>query len=246
MKVWIYIPVLVTSCLVAVKSQTCPSEHFSAVFTATIDQIVDVADATMDIMDPELTFFKTYMKFRDSDIQHTTDDAIQFFNNTYGLDFSDSSPNEKNERFFQNAIMSPFIILPDVINNIVTDNYWVRTGNTYSTCYPISQGGYQVTFSANQTLYGSYGGAEGKPAGVADHMNYGFYIIDVCKQSPLIIQYQNNRPVHTEQLDGITVFTADLYNQVLGYGTAYGVFQFTSFPDDSSKLRFITRSVFTF
>ena len=243
MKIWIYISVLVMSSLVA--SQNCPSEHFSAIFTATIDQILDVADATMDIMDPELTFFKTYLKFRDSDIQHTTDDAIRFFNNRYGLDFSDSSPNEKNERFFQNATMSPFIILPGTINNIVTDNRWVQTGNTYSTCYPIFQGGFQVTFSADQTLYGSYGGAEGKPAVTADHMNYGFYIIDVCKQSPLIFQYQNSRPVRTE-LNGITVFTADLYNQVLGYGTAYGVFEFIPFPDESRKLRFITRSIFTF
>ena len=53
------------------------------------------------------------MKFRDSDIQYTIDDAIQFLNNTYGLNFSDS-PNEKNEHFFQNARMSPFILSPDV------------------------------------------------------------------------------------------------------------------------------------
>ena len=54
MKVWIYI--IVMSSLVEVNSQTCPSEHYSAVFTATIDQTVDDPANFMD--DPELTFFK--------------------------------------------------------------------------------------------------------------------------------------------------------------------------------------------
>ena len=161
MKVWIHILVFVMSSLVAVDSQTCPSDHYSAVFTATIDQTVDNPQpGHMD--DPELTFFKDYLKFRDSDIQHTIDDAIQFFNNTYGLDFSDP-PNANNERFFQNAKMRPVIITPDQFDYIITDSRWIRTGNTYSSCYFIYDGGFQVTFSAEQTLYGSYGGAEGKP-----------------------------------------------------------------------------------
>ena len=80
MKVWTLILLVISS--LAVNSQTCPSEHFAAVLTATVDQIVD--DPTSVIVDDsELTFFKNYLKFRDSDIQHTIDDAIQFFNNTY-------------------------------------------------------------------------------------------------------------------------------------------------------------------
>ena len=50
-------------------SQFSASEHYSAVFTATIDQTVDDPAIFMD--DPELTFFKTELKFRDSYIQHT-------------------------------------------------------------------------------------------------------------------------------------------------------------------------------
>ena len=238
MKVWTLILLVVISSL-AVNSQTCPSEHFATVFTATVDQIVD--DPTSLIVDDsELSFFKTYMKFRDSDIQHTTDDAIQFLNNTYGLDFSDSPPNEKNERFFQNAKMSPFFFSPDKYDFIVTDSRWVQTGNTYSSCYSIREGGLRVTFSGDQILYGSYGGAEGKPAG---SILYGFFIIDVCKQSPLIIQYQDSRPFRTEPIDGISIFTSDLYNQVLGYGNLYGIFQVFPVPDG---FRIITRAVFTF
>ena len=87
--------------------------------------------------DPELTFFKTELKFRDSDIQHTIDDAIKFFSNTYGLDFSDSPPNERNQRFLPNARMNPFMLIPGKLDFIVTDSRWIRTGSTHSSCYCI-------------------------------------------------------------------------------------------------------------
>ena len=241
MKVWIYI--IVMSSLVAVNSQTCPTEHYSAVFTATIDQTVDDPAIFMD--DPELTFFKTELKFRDSDIQHTIDDAIQFFNNTYGLDFSDSPPNEKNEYFFQNATMRVFKLSPD-IDFILTDNHWIRTGNTRSSCYSIRDGGFQVTFSAKQTLYGSYGGAEGKPVGTTNLVAYGFYHIDVCEQSPVIIQFQSSSPIRAEPIDGIAVLISDLYNRVLGYGKFHGIFQVSPDHNESDKLRAVYRAVFTF
>ena len=55
---------------------------------------------------------------------------------SFGLDFSDSPPNEKNERFLQNAKMSPYTFSPDILNNyVVTDSHWIRTGNIYSSCY---------------------------------------------------------------------------------------------------------------
>ena len=243
MKVWIYILVFVMLSLVAVNSQTCPSGHFSTVLTATIDQTLDGPVIIKD--DPELTFFKTNLKFRDSDIQHTIDDAIQFFNDTFGLDFSDSPPNERNQRFFQNARMNPFMLIPGKVDYVVTDSRWIRTGNTYSSCYFINYGGFQVTFSADQTLYGSYGGTEGKPAGAAiNSMIYAFYIFnDVCKQSPLIVQVRNTRPIRREPVDGANIEMADLYNPVLGYGKLYSIFGGHRFPGGFSAFG---RAVFTF
>ena len=107
--------------------------------------LYDLASVTMN--DPKLGF-----RFKDSDIKHTIDDAIQFFNNTYGLDFSDSPRT--------NASLSP-VILPDFVDLRLTDNHWIWTGNTRSSCYRIFDGGFWITFSANQILYGSYGGDEG-------------------------------------------------------------------------------------
>ena len=54
-KVWICSLVLAVSGL-TVSSQTCPSDHFSAIFVGTIETIVD--DLAIDVPDPELHFFR--------------------------------------------------------------------------------------------------------------------------------------------------------------------------------------------
>ena len=91
---------------------TCPSNQFSAVFTATIEQTVD--ELVLLKIDSELTFFKDVLKFRDDAIRHVFEDAINFFNNTYGLDFSASPLNENHQRSIKDAVMSPFILLDHI------------------------------------------------------------------------------------------------------------------------------------
>ena len=92
MKFLIHILIVAVWCQQEVLSQACPSEPFTAVFTASVDQTLDSPEIFKD--DPELTFFKTIMQFRDAAIQHTADDAIRFFNDRFGLDFSASTPNQ--------------------------------------------------------------------------------------------------------------------------------------------------------
>ena len=220
------------------------ADGFSAVFTATLDQTVDNPDLAQ--ADPEFTFFKRYMKFRDEAIQHITDDTIQFFNESYGLDFSGSAPNEQNERFFENAKMNPYILPPDTINYVVRSNNWIRSGSTRSVSYPIRDGGFQVTFSADQTLRGSYGGTEGKPAGPTELLVYGFYNIDVCPQSPVIIQFQSGSPFRPEPVDGGYIINLELYNTVLGRGAARGILTTTLISVDPLLFRVVIRSTFTF
>ena len=244
MRVWTVLFLCAMASTVA-EAGVCPADgEFSSVFTATLDQIIDAPIGTID--DPDLTFFKRYMKFRDEDIQHATDDAIQFFNESYGLDFSNSDPNEQNERFVANAKMNPYIIPPDTINFVVTSNLWIRSGSTRSQCYLIRDGGFQVTFSGDQTLRGSYGGTEGKPAGPADLIFYGFYNIDVCPQSPVIIQYQSISPFRAVAVDGHYVLNSDLYSTVLGHGKAIGIETSYQISEDPSRYHIIIRVVFSF
>ena len=220
MKIWVFVTVTVLNIEAAMSyqraAQTC--HPFSATFVAIVDQNIDrPGGVTVD--DPQLTFFRDIMKFRDDAIQHTLEDAMKFFNETYGLDFSLSPPTDQNEYFYQNARLSPSRLADD-IDYQVTLNNWIQTGNTRSACYKIRDGGFRVLFSDDQLLHGSYGGAGGLPVGITNTIAYGFFIIDVCQQSPVIIQGQTANPVRAVPVDGTVTVNLDLYNTVLGHGKA--------------------------
>ena len=103
MKIWVFVAVLLN--IEAAMSfqraaQTC--HPFSATFVVIMDQNIDNPSG-FTVEDPQLTFFRDIMKFRDDAIQHTFEDAFKFFNETYGLDFSLSPPTDQNE----------YILLPE-------------------------------------------------------------------------------------------------------------------------------------
>ena len=186
------------------------------------------------------------MKFRYEAIQHAFEDAIAFFNATFGLDFSDIAPNERHERFLGNAILNTYI-QADVIEYYVTTNRWIQSGSTRSACNRIRDGGIRVVLAGEQTLYGSYGGAEGRSAARGTALAYGFNNIDVCQQSPLIIQYQSRTPIRIEPIDSVFIYNSDLYSNVLGYGKAQGIATISPDPEEPEKYRFINvKTVYTF
>ena len=223
-------------------SQSCGL--FPASFLAVIDQNIDSPFGFLEA-DPDLIFFKEILNFREDAIQHTFDDALRFFNESFGLDFSSSPPNEQNVYVYQYSTLDAFKFADD-IEHLVTLNNWIQTGSTRSSCYRINDGGIRVTFSGEQTLRGTYGGSYGKTVGITDLLVYGFYRIDVCAQSPVVIQYQSAAPVRQEPVDGTLNINCDLYNRVLGDGKAQGLFTITPSLDDPGKFRLVTRNAFTF
>ena len=245
MKIWVIITVLLS--VVAAMSfqratQTC--HPFSATSVAIMNQNIDNPSGVF-VDDPQLTYFRDIMKFRDDTIQHTLEDAFKFFNETYGLDFSLSPPTDQNEYFYQNARLSPSRLADD-IDYLVTLNNWIQTGNTRSTCYKIRDGGFQVSFSDDQLLHGSYGGAGGLPVGVTNFIAYGFYNIDVCQQSPVIIQVQSATPVRVVPVDGTLSTSVDLYNTVLGRGKGRISASFTPDQERPGEFRLEFVNVLTF
>ena len=243
MKLWVCSLVFVAVACLTVSCQTCPADYFKASFLATLELYLEEG-VTPYIPDPELKFFKDVLKFRDSEIQHITYDAIKFFNESFGLDFSNSIPNDQNEYFIENAKMSPFAVKPET-PQLITINSWIRTGSTRSNCYKLRNGVFTVSFSDNVTLHGSYGGPAGKPAG-STYLVYGFYHIDVCHQSPVIIQFQTATPFRSEPIDGIKVFNYDLYNRVLGRGQAQGTIIRKPDPSNPGYDFVSIRNAFTF
>ena len=222
-------------------SQFCPD--FTATFTTVIDQTFEGSNFVMN--DPQKTYFKEILGFTDEDIEHAFEDAFKFFNDTYGLDFSLSQPNEQNEYFTENAKLSLYRLDTDLHYRLALNN-WIQTGNTRSTCRDAYDGGFHVTFSADQLLHGSYGGADGIPIGVGENVNYGFSKINVCDQSPMIIQFQTATPFRHEPVDGTTFLNFDLYDRVLGRGKALGAYTVKPDTKEPGKYRIIARVVYTF
>ena len=95
------------------------------------------------------------------------------------------------------SCMSPYVFL-DGIEYFVTMNNWIRTGNTRSNCYRIQDGGFEVSFLADRTLYGSYGGAEGKPISVGSLLPYMDFPALMCVNR-VLCSFSINRPLHFVQ-----------------------------------------------
>ena len=224
----------------------CPA--FTATFTGLVEQTVDDLNFLMD--DPEQTFFKEVVGFRDSDIRHVKDDVLTFFNDTYGLDFSLSSPNEQGQYFLGNArlrlIRTPETRSADDFRLYLVSSNWIQTGSTRFACRDMYFGGFTVEFTEDMLLHGTYGGVDGKPVGVGNSVQYGYWSIDVCDQSPIIIQYSTPTPFRLEPIDGTGVFHLDLYNNVLGYGKAVETVTIRPDEDNPGKYRISNRAFFTF
>ena len=52
------------------------------------------------LVDTNLTFFREVLEFDEAEIQQETQNAFQFINEKFGLDFSKTEPNELGIRFF--------------------------------------------------------------------------------------------------------------------------------------------------
>ena len=110
----------------------------------------------------------------------------------------------------------------------------------------MSEGGFQVSFLGDQTLYGSYGGPEGKSVGIGNGLGYGFYSINACQQSPIILQFQSATPLRTEPIDEISVTDEHVYNPVLGHGRVWTISYFHASLFIPGKYYLTFRALFTF
>ena len=225
----------------SVQPTSCPTrDWFAAEFVSIIESVVSAITQP----DPDFSFFKEVMMFSEDEIKEVTDDAMEFFNTRFGLDFSQSEPNEFGLRVFQNATFLPHRQSPDV-KYTVTYNRWIITGNTRNLCFENREGGFIVTFSGEQLLRGSYGGELGIPVVFRDGLTYGFYNIPVCPQEPIVIRFSSNTPVRFISTDGIGVINLDIHHHLWGPGLAQGLYQI--FPADlDGRFRFTVRNVLTF
>ena len=223
------------------KRGKCPKNWFNIQFVSVAEKVVP--PSAIELM-PDLSFFKNVMKYSPRKIEKVTNDALMFFKNKYGIDFTQVEPDELGKRETETAIFNPFQLSPEVEYNIMFNTY-IFNGRRYSKCYENRDGGFAVSFKTDQKLFGTYGGSQGKPITTNDLIVYGFYNIPVrFSRKPLIIRYTSGSPARLETNDGFQIINCDLYSPLLGHGTAQGVFRST--PEANGQLRVSIRNLFTF
>lgn len=220
-----------------------PMNNFDAEFPSIVDHILPETEPFF--FRSATNFFRNIMKFTDREIRQVTNDALNFFKTTYGVDFSDVPANRNGARHLAdiNATFFGYELNPELRYSI-TFNEWTVNGVRRSFCTDNRDGGFIVIFGSDTILHGTYGGEEGIPIRANERILYGFYNIPLCPQSPLIIQFQSASPVRIDTVDGFANINCDLSNRELGPGLAQGVFRVTPLGD--GNIRYNIRNLFTF
>ena len=161
---WMFACLISALVITSAAAQSCPANQI-----ASDAQIVFYGERIMvpatafrlpaGALDTNLTFFREVLGYSDDEIQQEVQNALQFFSERFGLEFSgNQSRYELGQHFFQNATLQ-MIRRPEQINVVL--NRWILNGNTRSKCFRASIGGFIVTFTGEQLLKGTYGGEEG-------------------------------------------------------------------------------------
>ena len=222
------------------QSQMC-SEPFQAVMTL-VTNVTFPASASF--LDSDLVFYRRVLRFTEEEIDRDREAAMQFFRDTYGLDFTNIEPNEQGQRTLGNATFEP-VMLP--FNFTYVHNSWLVNGRAKTRCFPAGEGGFHIRFTGTMMLHGEYGGDEGALALENDRVFFQRqYIYEACKQQGIIFQVQTLAPFRTLEAEpsGFIVYNFRVRHRVLGEGTVWGVGRGTAV--NSMTERFEIRLVYTF
>ena len=225
-----------------VAAQSCSANlNPKAQIVLVTDRMVPLDVLGVSAVDTNLTFFREILEYDDDEIQQETENALQFFDERFGLDFSLSPPNELGLRFFQNAIFQPIRRSGGVS---ATFNRWLLTGNTRSRCFNAVRGGYFVNFTGEQLLKGTYGGEEGIEVTSSRSLQYDHLSISTARKDLVVIQRHTPIPNETGRI-GLFVLFYELSHPTLVQGSQQGFFQ-TELVNGTDILRLSGSAVLTF
>ena len=96
----------------------------------------------------------------------------------------------------------------------------------------------------DQVLHGTYGGTAGIPVAPGENLAYGYYSINACETTPLLILLTIDIPGRSTA-DGILVDSNCLFHHTLGTGSEKGLNIYTHIQN-GSFVQFITCRILTF
>jgi hypothetical protein len=197
-------------------------------------------------------FLHTIMGFNDQQIAAWRASLTTFFQNRFGLDFSqgDTSNNV--------TINGHFMFDPR--NNYRA--YTISGLSVPSTGYVVRDGGWSISVGPGGTvLHGTYGGATGRAVPAGSAFAYGFYNIQVEPTSdtasggasaqpapaPIILHYQSHTPILPPDVSGNMSFQCELVgiSPAVGDGLAQG-FIGAPLQNPDGTIKVDIRNVLTF
>ena len=221
--------------------EQCPQ---GAEFIISFDGVLPLADFLQEIPDPNLTFFRNILKFSEQEIQTASQSAIEYFNTTFGLDFSQSEPNQQGQRIFQNA---SFAAGQAPLTATTKADRWLVTGSTRSRCFDVRLGWFGVSFLGQQVQHGTYGGTEGRivngPA--QDAITWLYVWINSCPQSPVVILLRTTAPVSVTP-DGLSIEPYAAFHRILGNGISLSTLFINPLPPDQRLAQIVLHNSVSF
>ena len=241
---WVWIlTVFLSFLMLHVTASPSASHMCDEPFRATITIVTNVTfSASSNFLDPDHTFYREVLCFTDEEINREREAAIQFYRNTYGLDFVNVEPDEQGQRILGNATFVP-VWFPT--NNTYVFNSWLVNGKPRTRCFRAGDGGFQVVFSGTVMLHGEYGGEEGRLGFANESLFYGHvYVYDLCAQQGINFQLESPTPFCREPSDGWLIINLRVRNCMLGEGVLWGLDRVTVV--NATTLRLESRQVITF
>jgi len=110
-------------------AQYCPTSQIASDAQIILHEETVIPASLGRVFDPNLTYFREVLGYSDDEIQQEVQNALQFFSERFGLEFSLTQPNELGQCFFQNATLQPIIRL---VNTTAVLKRWMLNGNTRS------------------------------------------------------------------------------------------------------------------
>lgn len=165
------------------------------------DQDVDPVEGDLGMW-----FHKDIMGRTDSEIEAANVEADEYFEKRFGPGLPSAMPFGLDPREEYRAYVSS--------GEEVPSEGWV-----------VRDGGFMLMFSEETTLYGEYGGEEGKTIPAGSMLVYGEYNIDRTPsgEEPLIIHYRSASPVVMNPYEPGFKFDCIIISEEFGTGRAQGL-----------------------
>ena len=225
---WVWISTVFLSFLMLHVTASPSASHMcDEPFRATITVVTNVTfSASSNFRDPNHVFYREVLHFTDKEIDREREAALEFFRNTYGLDFTNVEPDEQGRRILGNTTFQT-VLFPT--NETYVYNSWLVNGKTRTRCFQSRKGGFQVSFYGTVMLHGEYGGEEGRLAFANESVIYRReYLYDVCEQQGIIFQLESPTPIRRVPSDSWTIVNYRVRNRMHGEGVLWELYRFTN------------------